>query len=45
MLNKINLKSALLLLISFLINDKINAQSYYFERVYDETRAQASYFI
>ncbi|NJI72423.1 MBL fold metallo-hydrolase [Sphingobacterium kitahiroshimense] len=45
MLNKINLKSALLLLISLLINNKINAQSYYFERVYDETLAQASYFI
>ncbi|MBB2950679.1 rhodanese-like domain-containing protein [Sphingobacterium sp. JUb56] len=45
MLNKINLKSALLLLISLLINNKIKAQSYYFERVYDETLAQASYFI
>jgi len=46
MLNKVNLTTVFLLFAMLLTQEnKLYAQSYFFERVYDETLAQASYVI
>ncbi len=38
-------KATVLLIITVILGNKIYAQDYYFERIYDETLAQASYII
>lgn len=38
-------KAIVLVINAFILENKINAQDYYFERIYDETLAQASYII
>lgn len=45
MLHKIKLTYSIFILISFILSSKLHAQSYFFERVYDETLSQASYMI